>query len=554
MSKFCPDLHCDFYDSFPNGNERIKTQVCLFCQKPFIDYKPEAQPDVISLDTQGDLITQPISVTLVPTENVNVIFHTAILLTHFKAASSISLRFKHQFPKELNINIINLKEFKRRDYRGDTYILLENSISIPIAILDSSGRKSTLIMPYKYFLNDQEESFYLQKGVTHRTLLLNRFKFQLPNVINQYDIIITPGNLPAHQQRDFKTLWRVTFHLYSPVTEIFHDNKLILKFSEIKSQVADILFSLCYAYMICKSTKYILLTKVTYIYLFDSEEEVHSFMRDLLLEWIDSIVDSNFPFHLKFYLSFLTVDRDMMLPCSGQIYFKLFKDINTDFILSTIQKHQNFFLQYQRDILQSPQLLHRAVQDVSSIDIENLITFLPLYHLIFNSEHSFSEAHKKHDFLNNSYWGLPPDIPFTNTDIELPIIVNTLSQYNRLGPILPYSVTLLCLRLEIFPQLLDILAIPFLSFIAVLLYRTYKWDLIARDEQLRVTVFQTFLEKSEQNPNLMNETHLYQAADVIFSIIHLLEDSHKLSNPLFICFNEANMLLQVLVNVSIKSR
>ena len=566
MSKFCPDLHCNFYKSFPDGSEIIQTQVCFICQKPFIDYKPEAQPDVVepdtSLDTQEDLIvvnnnvmniptptSQPVSITV--TENVIVVFHTAILLTHFKAASSISLRFKHQFPKELNINIINLKEFKRRDYRGDTYILLENSISIPIAILDSSGRKSTLIMPYKYFLNDQEESFYLQKGVTHRTLLLNRFKFQLPNVINQYDMIITPENLPAHQQRDFKTLWRVTFHLYSPVTEIFHDNKLILKFSEIKSQVADILFSLCYAYMICKSTKYILLTKVKYINLYDSEEEVHSFMRDLLLEWIDSIVDSNFPFLLKFYLSFLTVDRDMMLPCSGQIYFKLFKDINTNFILSIMKSdsEQNLLLEYQQDIQKSPQLLHRAIQDVSFIDIESLITFLPLYHLIFNSEHSFSEAHKKHDFLNNSYWGLPPDIPFTNTDIELPIIVNTLSQYNRLGPILPYSVTLLCLRLEIFPQLLDILAIPFLSFIAVLLYRTYKWDLIARDEQLRVTVFQTFLEKSEQNPNLMNETHLYQAADVIFSIIHVLEDSHKLSNPLFICFNEANMLLQVLARL-----
>ena len=229
-------------------------------------------------------------------------------------------------------------------------------------------------------------------------------------------MIILPANLPADQQKDFKTLWRITFHLYNPVTEIFHDNKLVLPFSEIQSQVTNVLLSLCYAYMICKTSKLILFTKKSHINLYDSEEEVITFMRGMLLEWIDSIVDSDFPFLLKFYLSFLTVDRDIMLTCSSQIYFKLFKDINTDFILSTIknESEQNMLLKYQQDILTSPQLLHRALQEVSSIDIENLITFLPLYHLVFNSEHSFSEAHDKHDFLNISYWGLPPDIPFTN--------------------------------------------------------------------------------------------------------------------------------------------
>ena len=123
--------------------------------------------------------------------------------------------------------------------------------------------------------------------------------------------------------------------------------------------------------------------------------------------------------------------------------------------MSTIknESEQNMLLEYQQDILTSPQLLHRALQEVSSIDIENLITFLPLYHLVFNSEHSFSEAHDKHDFLNNSYWGLPPDIPFTNsTNIELTTILNTLIEYKHLGPILPHSVILLCLRHEIFPS------------------------------------------------------------------------------------------------------
>ena len=528
----------------------------MFCQEPFIDHKPQPAEDVpkVSLNTHGNSIIvsndaintpkplfQPVSI--IPTEYVIVTFHTAILRTHFKEDySGISLRFTHSFQKDF----IKFKEFTQNDHNGDTYILVENSIKIHIAILDSGGRDNTLIIPYKYFLNGQEENLYLEKGVTHRSLVLNSLNFFKPGKINKYDMIVSPANLPTDQQRDFKELWRVTFHLYSPVTEILHDNKLTSSFNEIQTQVGIILFSLCYAYMICKSSKLLLFTKISYINLFDSEEEVITFMRDMLLEWIDSIVDSDFPFHLKFYLSFLTVDRDMMLPCSRQIYFKLFKEINSDFTLSIIQKYQNFFLQYQQDILKSPQLLHRAMQEVSTIDIENLITFLPLYHLVFNSEHSFSEAHNKHDFLNNSYWGLPPDIIFTNTSIELQIILNTLIQYNSLGPIVPYSVTLLCLRLEIFPQLLESHRIPFLSFIAVLLYRIDKWGLLVRDEELRVTVFQTFLQQSKQNPNLMNDTHLYQAADVIFSMIHLLKDSHELPNPLYISFNEAYLLLQVL--------
>ena len=270
-----------------------------------------------------------------------------------------------------------------------------------------------------------------------------------------------------------------------------------------------------------------------------------------MLEWIDSIVESDFPFHLKFYLSFLTVDRDMMLPCSSRIYFKLFKDINTDFILSIIKNksEQNLLLEYQLDILQSPQLLHRAMQEVSSIDIANLITFLPLYHLIFNSEHSFSEAHNKHDFLDISYWGLPPDNTFTNnTDIELPTVLNTLIKYKDLGQILPYSVILLCLRHEIFPHLLEILEIPFLSFIAVLLYRIDRWDLTARDEELRVTVYQAFLERSHLDNDLMDDEQLRQATDVILTMLQILRDSHDTKS---IKLKEAILLLELLARLMV---
>ena len=219
--------------------------------------------------------------------------------------------------------------------------------------------------------------------------------------------------------------------------------------------------------------------------------------------------------------------------------------------MSTInnESEQNMLLEYQQDILTSSQLLHRALQAVSSIDIENLITFLPLYHLVFNSEHSFSEAHDKHDFLNISYWGLPPDIPFTNsTNIELSIIVNTLSQYKHLGTILPHSVILLCLRHEIFPQLLEILEIPFLSFITVLLYRIDRWDLTARDEELRVTVYQTFLERSLQDQDLMNDEELLQATNVILTMLQILKDSRDTKS---IKLKEAILLLELLARLMV---
>ena len=290
MSKFCPDLNCSFYTNFPDGCENIAIEICFMCQKPFIDYKPEVQSVVtkpkLSLDTQGGLIVvntntlniptpQPVSMTVIPTENVVVIFRTAILLTHFKAVSSISHKFNYHFPRELNVSFSDLRVFKERDYRGDTYVLLENSISIPIAILDHCGSKQTLIIPYRYMLDGQEERFHSDKGITCRSLLLNRSNFSFPNIITKYDMIILPANLPADQQRDFKTLWRITFHLYIPLTEILRGNKLAISFCEIQSQVTNILFSLCYAYMICKTSKLILLTKTTYIQLFDSEKGSH---------------------------------------------------------------------------------------------------------------------------------------------------------------------------------------------------------------------------------------------------------------------------------------
>ena len=567
MSNFCSDPTCSFYEDFPEG-KKFKIKVCPYCEAPLINMHPNSVSEISdatqleesnSLLKPGEFIfinnnavdvpkARDSSAPVNPTNNVIVTFYTAILLTHLKAASSrISLRFRQSLPGDLSRDL-DFNKFIVKTYQGSTYALLENSINIPISILDPGGRKNTLVVPYKYLLDGQEEMFYSDKGIVCRTLLLNCYNFSLPNIITQYDMIILPANLPTDQQRDFKTLWRVTFHLYSPVTEILRDNKLIISFSEIRSQVTHILISLCYAYMSCKTSK-LLVTKTTYVHLFDSEENVNSFMRDLLLEWIDSIVDSDFPFHLKFYLSFLTVDKDVMLPCSSQIYFKLFKDIDANFILSKINDESEQLLKYQQDILKSPQLLHRALQEVSNTDIESLITFLPLYHRAFDSEHSFLQAHNEHDFLNISYWGLPLGISFTNsTNFEFPKIVNTLKQYNKLDPILPYSVALLCLRPDIFPQLLDTLEIPFLSFFALLLYRIDKWDLTVREEELRVTMYQTFLQRSHLVHDLMDNEQLCQAADVILTMIQVLKDSHDTKS---IKLNEAILLLELLARLMV---
>ncbi|KAI6651522.1 E3 ubiquitin-protein ligase [Oopsacas minuta] len=303
--------------------------------------------------------------------------------------------------------------------------------------------------------------------------------------------------------------------------------------------------------MISKRPKLTFFKKKVYSPVFETEQ-VEKIMQEFLLGWIDSVIHLDCPFHLKFYLSFLTVNMNLMESCSSQIYFKVFQNMTSEFVLSIIKDKSNLemFLKYQSDISKSPQLLYSAMQEVSRIDIDNFILFLPLYHVLFNSKHSFNEAHTAHDFLNMSYWGLPPDILFThNHTIELPIIVNTLSQYNSLGPILPYSITLLCLKLEIFSQLMEILAIPFLPFIAVLLYRIDRWNLMEQDRELRERVYETFLAQSELNPNLLNDSHICQASDVIYKMLQLINDSQSLSKKIIITYNEADLLLQVLAKL-----
>ena len=104
------------------------------------------------------------------------------------------------------------------------------------------------------------------------------------------------------------------------------------------------------------------------------------------------------------------------------------------------KKERNLFLEYQTEIQASPQLLHYAMQIVSGLDTDSLILFLPLYHILFNSEQDFEQAHSTHRFWDNAYWGLPAGIQFKhNTNIEPTKIINVMSQFNT-SPILAYSI------------------------------------------------------------------------------------------------------------------
>ena len=569
MSKFCPDINCDFYENFHNG-AKMKSQSCPFCLAPLVNEKPlhpdehfaeqstEAEP---SIESDGDLLIvnnhaidlpMPSKPSSIPTENVIVTFYTAIQLRHFSNNySNISLRFDYSPLVELNLEVLEFKNYKVKKYKGITYALLYNSVCIPSKILDICGSHKSFIIPYRYYLDGRKEKFCSEKGVSYRSIVLSNSSFFVPNVINKYDTIILPPSLTLEEKndyKDFKILWKILFNLYSPELDLSKEGRL-LPFSTIKNELVTVLHSLCYSHVICKTRKYIL-SKKQYIcsHLYNTEEEVNEIMRELLLDWIIASVE-NLPFRLKFYLSFLSLDKDLMQPYAGEIYRILFDDINSQFILSMIQEEakRNLFLEYKSELIASPQLLHSGMQIVSELDTESFILFLPLYHILFNSEEDFQEAHRTHSFLDNAYWGLPAGIQFKhNSKIELANILSVMSQFNAISPILPYAITLLYFRLDIFSQLLGILAIPFLPFFSVLLYRIEKWSLLREDTQLRECVFNTFLMQSVQTPNLMNQEHICQVCDVIFQILLLIMGSQDIPN---ISFKEACLLLQVLARL-----
>ena len=570
MSKFCADINCFFYEKFPDGTDPFNIDVCPFCAKSsLVDYKPIPSDEQITehtdvsllpLESEGDLLKVnnlgldfPNSPTHkssnLPTDKVMVTFHTAILLSQFTSVHSrISIRFDNSHLMQSIDGSLELECFEQKDYNSNFYALLRNSINITFEVLKICGVKSDkkLIIPYRYILNGQEEVLCSNQGATHRALLLHSSNFSLPNLIDKYDMLILPSDLALEDKylySDVKLSLEIVFNLYSPNLVLSKEGKL-LPFKTIKENLETVLYSLCNS-LVCKTSKF---TKMKHFHIYNTNE-VGDIMCKLLLNWISTAIRTDLPFHIKFYLSFLSLDNIMTHEYTGEIYIMLFDNLSCEFVLSIIQKEpeRNLFLEYQSELIASPQLLHSAMRRVSELDIGSFILFLPLYHLLFNSEQDFEEAHRTHSFLDNDYWGLPAGIHFKhNPSIERSKIINAMSQLNIISSILPYSITLLYLRLDLFSQLMKLSGIPFLPFFSVLLYRIEKWSLLREDTQLRESVFNTFLAESVQTPNLMSHEHICQASDVIFQIVLLIMGSRDIPN---ISFKEVCLLLQVLAKL-----
>ena len=573
MSKYCPDLNCDFYEAFPNGNMRMKASVCPFCGSPFIDEKPLPPDQLIeeqsvttdtSVESDGDLlitnkhainssVAQSLKPSCPPTDNIVVTFYTAVQLSHLvNIGSNITLQFQFSPLADLQLGLLEFKSYKVRSYEDNKYALLSNSVSIPSKILDNSGANKTIIIPYSYYIGNEKEKYYSDKGISNRCLVLSYSNFYLPNLLSKYDMLILPSGLTQEERnyfKDFKKLWKIIFHLHCPELKLSKEDRL-LPFATIKGELQTILHSLCSSHVICKKRKYIF-SKDEYFctYLYETEEEVTKISRYILVSWIIALVHIGLHFHLKFYLSFLCPDAVLMEPCAGEIFCILFENISSEYMLSVIEAEEkmNLFFEYQTEIRTSPQLLHCAMQRVSELDTDSLMLFLPLYHLLFNSEQDFEQAHSTHSFLDNAYWGLPAGIQFKhNPNIELSKILNVMSQFSTTSPMLPYSIVLLYFRLDMFSQLLGILAIPFLPFFSVLLYRIDKWSFLREDTALRESVFNAFLTQTAQTPNLMNAKHICQASDVIFRIILLIQ---RRRDTLTISLKEAYLLLEILARL-----
>ena len=571
MSKFCADINCDFYNMFADGTNKFTAEKCPFCSKSsLVDKKPLPPDEQIaehsvsslpSIESEGDLlIINNLEIYLpnspaqklpnLSTDKVAVTFYTAILLSHSKSADPrISIRFDNSHLMQFIDRSLELKPFEQKEYGCNAYALLRNSINIPLKIFKICGVKNneSMIIPYKYILNGQEEVLCSNQGATHRALLLHSSNFSPPNLMDKYDMLILPPDLTSEEKylySDVKLSLETVFNLYSPNLVLSKEGRL-LPFKTIKENLETLLYSLCNS-LVCKASKF---TKMKHFNIYNTKE-VGNILCKLLLNWISTAIQTDLPFHIKFYLSFLTLDNNLIQEYTGEVYLMLFHNLSCEFVLSIIQKEseKKLYLEYQSELIASPQLLHSAMRRVSELETDSLILFLPLYHLLFNSEQDFEEAHRNHSFLDNAYWGLPAGIQFKhNPNIETSIIINAMSQLNTPNsPILLYSITLLYLRLDLFSQLMELSGIPFLPFFSVLLYRIEKWSLLREDTQLRESVFNAFLTQSEQNPSLMSHEHICQASDVIFQILLLIMGSRDIPN---ISFREACLFLQVLARL-----
>ena len=557
--KFCADRSCEVHKLLPNGLPE-HNKFCFMCAGPLVPKRPD-EPIVIEeqIATKSHRAIRkyhfwkPTSgkyqKSIIKTDKAIIIFMTGILKSDYdKVRDKISLKFAQTQFGELNLGFQNSFNSRRTHYEGKDFIILNNSIKLGANILSSIDKSENFIsIPYKYYLDEEGENLYLPQGDCSRTLIIDTSNFSENNVVTKYDMIILPDG--TQSESDFTDPLKrlmISFNLFIPPIR----DQVGLPFMDIGNNIRDVLFPLCYGYYnekrFFKTNKNILFC--------DSEEKMHELSIDLLKNWLMQALsnDSSIPFHSKFFLLFLTFEKELIQPFSDELFLCLLHTMSSQKYLTLLHNRSQLdgLLEYQTNIISSPLILHDAMKYIAEREIGLLINFLPLYHFIFDSQTEYEVACNKHEFENNEFWGLPLDTEFQcNNKIEISIIHNAIENFCIVDPLLANSIILLSISDDSFPQLLELFPTHILFFVCVLLYRVKKWPcFIEQDYKLRESVFIKFLDKSKQIEHLsMNEEDICQACDVIFKILVVINDEDKTQHC--IRLEESNLILRVLARL-----
>ena len=558
-NKFCVDKACKVHEMMPNGLPAFNERCCV-CGGPLAAKEPD-EPVVI----KEQIVTKthrPMrkhhfwkstsstsQKSIIRADRAIIIFVAGILKSDFdKVRGKVSLKFLQTQFGELNLAFEGPFNSRIMHYEGNDFIILDNIIKLGAKILSSIEKSENFLsIPYKYYLDEEGENLYIPHEDCSRTLIIDNSNFSENNIVTKYDMIILPDG--TQSESDFTDPLKrlmISFNLFiPPIRDLSRSS-----FMEIGNNIRDVLFPLCYGYY---NEKRFFKTNKNWL-LYDSEEKVHELSIDLLKNWLMQALnyDSSIPFHSKFLLLFLTFEKELIQPFSDELFLCLLHTMSSQKYLTLLhdQSRLNGLLSYQSNIISSPLILHDAMKYIAEQEIGLLINFLPLYHIIFDSQTEYEVACNKHEFENNEFWGLPLDTEFQcNNKIEMSIIHNAIENFCIVDPLLANSIILLSMSDDSFPQLLELFPTHLLSFMCVLLYRVRKWPcFIEQDYKLRESVFITFLDKSEQIEHLsMNEEDICQTCDVIFKMLVVINDEDETQHCIHL--EESKLILRVLARL-----
>ena len=244
-----------------------------------------------------------------------------------KVRGKITLKFTQTQFGEVNLAFQSPFNSRRMNYEGNDFIVLDNTIRISTKILFSIEKSENFLsIPYKYYLDKKGENLYLPQGDCSRTLIIDNSNFSENNVVTKYDIIIlSDGTQSESDFTDPLKRLMISFNLYiPPIRDIWG-----LPFMDIGNNIRDVLFPLCYGYY---NEKRLFKTNKNCL-LYDSEEKMHELSVNLLNNWLMKalIHDDSFPFHSKFFLLFLTFEKELIQPFFDELFLCLLHTMNNHF-------------------------------------------------------------------------------------------------------------------------------------------------------------------------------------------------------------------------------